>query len=98
MAFRIRFATRGRDQLQSLRKRDQQIIVQNVAVKLAHRPDQPTRQIKKLVDNEIAPWEPRVGDYRVFYDIDRDAELVTIMAVGQKTHDILRIGGKEIDL
>jgi mRNA-degrading endonuclease RelE of RelBE toxin-antitoxin system len=40
----------------------------------------------------------RVGDFRVFYDINHDIGVVAIVAVGQKVHDRLQIGGMEIDL
>jgi len=67
-------------------------------VQLGHQADQPTRQRKKLEDNELAPWELRVGDFRVFYDIDEDEGLVIVVAVGHKTHNILRIRDEEIEL
>jgi hypothetical protein len=34
----------------------------------------------------------------VFYDIDQDEKLVVIVAVGQKTLNMLRIGGEEVEL
>jgi mRNA-degrading endonuclease RelE of RelBE toxin-antitoxin system len=51
-----------------------------------------------LEDNERAPWELSVGDFRVFYDIDLESEIVTILAIGKKTHNILRIGDEEVEL
>ncbi len=98
MAFGIEFSRRARDNLKGLRKRDQQVVLDTIALQLTHRPGQPTRQRKKLEDNDLAPWELRIGDLRVFYDIDQDKEVVIIVAVGQKTHDVLRIGGEEIEL
>jgi mRNA-degrading endonuclease RelE of RelBE toxin-antitoxin system len=53
---------------------------------------------KPLEDNPIAPWELRVGDFRVFYDIDRADQVIVVLAVGQKIHNRLRIGGEEVDL
>ncbi len=38
------------------------------------------------------------GDFRVFYDINRDDQVVAVVAVGQKVHNRLRIAGVEIDL
>jgi mRNA-degrading endonuclease RelE of RelBE toxin-antitoxin system len=55
-------------------------------------------QRKKLEDNELAPWELRVGDFRVFYDIDLVNKQVIIVAVGEKWHNRLHIGGEVIDL
>jgi mRNA-degrading endonuclease RelE of RelBE toxin-antitoxin system len=97
MAFVIAFSPDARDHLRAMRKRDQQIIVDAIAAQLTHQPDQPTAQRKPLEDNVVAPWELRVGDYRVFYDINHN-DRVVVVAVGQKSHNRLRIGGEEIEL
>ncbi len=49
--------------------------------------------------NPVAPWELRVGDLRVYYDIAEEPEkLVAILAVGVKHRNRVLIGGKEITL
>src|SRR5438105_7335689 len=98
MAFTIEFSPHARDHLKQLRKRDQQILVDAIAVQLAHQPDQPTRHRKRLEDNPLAPWELRVGDFRVFYDVNADENFVAIVAVGKKSHNTLQIGGEEVQL
>jgi mRNA-degrading endonuclease RelE of RelBE toxin-antitoxin system len=98
MAFTIEFSPDAAGQLRSLRKRDQQIVVDAVAVQLTNEPDKPTTKRKPLDDNRIAPWELRVGNFRVFYDFNRDDQSVIIVAVGEKSHNRLQIGGEEIDL
>jgi mRNA-degrading endonuclease RelE of RelBE toxin-antitoxin system len=98
MAFTIEFSPDAHDHLRVLRKRDQRIVVDAIADQLAHQPDQPTAHRKPLEDNPIAPWELRVGDFRVFYDIDREDQAIVVLAVGQKIHNRLRIGGEEVDL
>jgi mRNA-degrading endonuclease RelE of RelBE toxin-antitoxin system len=98
MAFAIEFSPDARDHLRLLRKRDQQIVIDAVAAQLTHQPDQPTGHRKPLKENTVAPWELRIGDFRVFYDVVHDDEVVVIVAVGQKTHNQLRIGGEEIEL
>ncbi len=55
-----------------------------------------TKKKKKLRDNPIASWELKIGDYRVFYDID--GETVNVLAVGHKKHNILFIQGKKVDI
>jgi len=50
------------------------------------------------IEKRLAPWELRVGDFRVFYDVNASEEQVVVLAIGQKTHNTLRIGGEEIDL
>lgn len=98
MAFVVEFSNRAKENLKSLRKRDQQVLVDAIEVQLADQPQTPTRNRKRLEENELAPWEFRVGDFRVFYDIDEDAVRVVIVAVGEKSHNRLKIGGEEIEL
>jgi mRNA-degrading endonuclease RelE of RelBE toxin-antitoxin system len=98
MSFAVELTTRARENLKALRKRDQQIVYDAVAVQLIDQPDQPTRNRKQLEENALAPWELRVGDFRVFYDVDAGAERVVVIAVGTKEHNTLRIGGEEIEL
>jgi hypothetical protein len=47
----------------------------------------------------VAPWELRVGQLRVFYDVSEGTPAtVRILAVGVKERNIVRIGGEEIQL
>jgi len=49
--------------------------------------------------NPVAPWELRVRELRVYYDIAEQPErLVTILAVGVKKRDRVIIGDKEYAL
>jgi len=98
VAFSIHFSPRAGENVRKLRKRDQQIIVDAISVQLTANPDQQTRNRKKLQANPLAPWELRVGQFRVFYDIDADSDEVVIVAIGRKTHNVLRIGDEEIEL
>jgi mRNA-degrading endonuclease RelE of RelBE toxin-antitoxin system len=98
MAFTIELSPDAHDQLGQLRKGDQRIIADALVVSLTHQPDQPTRHRKPMDENPLAPRELRVGDFRVFYDVDREAEKVIIVAIGQKVHDRLRIGDEEVEL
>jgi mRNA-degrading endonuclease RelE of RelBE toxin-antitoxin system len=45
--------------------------------------------------NLIAPWELRIGDLRVFYELDMAEAVVRILAVGVMERNVVRIG-KEI--
>ena len=98
MAFAVEFSPDARDHLRAIRKRDQQIIVDAITDQLIHQPDQPTAHRKRLEDNSVAPWELRVGDFRVFYDVNCEDWVVVVVAVGQKIHNRLLIGGEEVEL
>jgi hypothetical protein len=57
---------------------------------LTHQPTQETRNKKLLPglktpwDAVLSVWELRVGDYRVFYDVDNAQRRVTIRAIRRK--------------
>ena len=98
MVFKIEFSPAARDHVRGLRKRDQRIILDAIARQLSEQPELSTRNRKRLEANTLAPWELRVGAFRVFYDVKGDPERVVILAVGHKVHNTLYIGGQEIEL
>ena len=55
------------------------------------------RRRKRLTANPLASWELRIGDHRVFYEVEED-RAVTILAVGVKVHNDLFIRGKKVEL
>jgi hypothetical protein len=58
-----------------------------------------TRNRKPMRPNPLAPWELRVGDLRVYYDVAETPEpKVLIRAVGIKERNRVRIGRKELEL
>lgn len=58
-----------------------------------------TRSRKRLVANPIAPWELRVGRYRIYFDVQEEPErVVTIVAIGLKVREKVMIGGVEVRL
>jgi hypothetical protein len=66
---------------------------------LTRQPTIETRNRKPMRPNPMAPWELRIGDLRVYYDVAETPEqVVHIRAVGIKDRNVIRIGGKEIDL
>src|SRR5438094_519833 len=98
MRYDIDFSPSARVHLKALRKRDQQIILDAIAKQLTHEPTQPTNNRKKLENNALAPWELRVRKFRVFYDVEPENMRVVVLAVGEKDHNQLRIGGEEVKL
>jgi len=52
----------------------------------------------RLMPNELAEWELRVGDCRVFYDVNEASDIVKIVAVGYKQGNTLFIQGEEYEL
>ncbi len=98
MPYEVRFSGDAERQLGGLDARDRNIMFEAISQQLIHQPDVPTRHRKLLRENPLADWELRVGEYRVFYDVDNDLAVVTILAIGVKSHNTLWIEGKEIRL
>jgi hypothetical protein len=56
-----------------------------------------TKKRKPLRPNPIAPWELRIGKYRVFYEI-KEEWLVRVLAIGHKEHNDLFIRGERVEI
>ena len=96
--YRIVFTPSADEDLEWFRKPEQRIIIEATTEQLTHEPMTMTINRKPLRPNPIAAWAIRIGEYRVFYDVDSAESLVTIRAVGYKDHNILFIRGQEIQL
>jgi hypothetical protein len=73
-------------------------VLEQIEVQLTYQPNVETRNRKRLRPNPLAPWELRIGEIRVFYDVNADVASVRGIAVGQKEGNRLTIGGEEISL
>lgn len=99
MPFAIVYSPEALDHLRLLSKNNQVLVVDQVEEQLTHEPTLATRKRKLLRPNTIAPWELRLGDIRVFYEVQEEPEpQVIIKAVGIKSHNDLWIGGEKITL
>jgi mRNA-degrading endonuclease RelE of RelBE toxin-antitoxin system len=99
MVFEILYSPEAIDHLVALTKYEQTLVVDQVEQQLSHQPLLPTRKRKVLRPNPIAPWELRLADLRVFYDVQElPVAVVHVKAVGKKIHNELWIGGEKIAL
>ncbi len=96
--FQIDFTPEAIDDLRLFRKHDQQQIVGAIESQLAHQPTEETRNRKRLRPNQLAEWELRVGEFRVFYDVYPEKAAVAVQAVGQKRGNKLFVHGEEYEL
>jgi mRNA-degrading endonuclease RelE of RelBE toxin-antitoxin system len=103
VAHGIHYTATALGHLRDLSARDRAIILDTVDEQLRHQPDVPTRNRKRMRANSVAPWELRVENYRVFYDMERATEEATgtevvILAIGLKVGNRVLIGDEEHEL
>ncbi len=97
--FRITYAEPAVRHLSKLTARQRSTVLDVIELQLSHQPNVSTRNRKRLRDNTVAPWELRIGDIRVYFDVEDAPEaVVTIRADGVKTRERVVIGGEEVDL
>src|SRR3954447_9920619 len=90
MAFEVELTKTAVKELKALRPFEQRRIVGEIESQLPSQPTTPTRNRKELLgltpgfEHRPPVWELRIGDYRVFYDIDLEAQKVYVRAVRHK--------------
>jgi len=99
LVYRIDYSPAAEEHLRVLTARQRAVVFDTVDEQLAHEPGVETRNRKPMRPNPVAPWELRIGELRIYYDIAEEPEnVVTVVAVGVKDRNRVLIGGKEIDL
>jgi mRNA-degrading endonuclease RelE of RelBE toxin-antitoxin system len=96
--FDIEFTDEAIDDLRGFRKFDQERIITGIEKQLSTQPMMASRNRKPLRPNQLSEWELRIGEFRVFYDVDAVQALVTVKAIGEKRGEKLIIRGEEFDL
>lgn len=96
MAYVIEYSPEAEDHLRRLATRQQRSVVDAVDRQLANQPTVETRNRKPMRLNPVAPWELRIG---VYYEVsDEPRPTVTVLAIGVKERERVRIGGEIIKL
>ena len=99
MAYIVEFARSVKEHLRFLSADQRSRVLVGIEKHLLREPMRETRNRKPLRPNPIAPWELRLGELRVFYDVVLgDRHFVRVLAVGWKERNKLFIGGKEFRL
>ena len=88
--YKIEYAAGVADDLAELRAYDCARILDALEAQLANEPTRETRSRKILVGlvppwEHVDPiWELRIGEFRVFYDVDAAAAVVSVRAIRRK--------------
>jgi mRNA-degrading endonuclease RelE of RelBE toxin-antitoxin system len=92
MAFAIKLSGSAAAELKALRIFDRRWIGEEIDKHLRDQPEVSTRNRKCLRDfvpdfeHDPPIWELRVGEFRVFYDVNTAGQLVSVRAIRQKAH------------
>lgn len=97
MRFEVRFVASADEDLTYYDVREQRIILDAIGTFLESDADVESKRRKQLRPNPLAPWELRIGDYRVFYEI-RAEGLVRVLAVAHKVDSELFIRGHRVEI
>jgi mRNA-degrading endonuclease RelE of RelBE toxin-antitoxin system len=92
MKFDIRITRSADGDLDYYEVRQQKIVLGAVERFLRFDADIQSKRRKRLGPNPLAPWELRIGDHRVFYEIEA-GNVVRVLAIGHKVHNELVIRG-----
>jgi mRNA-degrading endonuclease RelE of RelBE toxin-antitoxin system len=99
MEFAIDLSPDAQSHLDDFTARERRTVLDAIDVRLRHEPLVWTRNRKPLDPNDLATWELRVGQLRVFYDVETEPQpIVWIRAIGRKIGNRLYLGGKELEL
>ena len=99
MSYQIEYADAAIEDLKFLTTRQQRTVLDTVDEQLKYEPLVETRNRKPMEPNSLATWELRIGNLRVYYDVEENTvSVVYIQAVGVKNRNRVRIGQEEIEL
>lgn len=99
MVYSIEYSPDALEHLRALPARQRVTVLEEVEVQLTHEPTVETRNRKPMRPKPLAPWELRVGDLRIYYDVETEPEpKVLIRAIGIKERERVRIGSQEFKL
>ena len=91
MPFSIETSASAKSELKSIKLFERKRIIEEIDSQLMDEPTTETKNRKPLPDIEpgfehVPPlWELRVGEYRVFFDVDEQDKKVFVRAVRKKT-------------
>ncbi len=98
MPYTIAYSPEATDHLKGLTARARAVVVDAIDRQLIHQPTIETRNRKPMRSHDLAPWELRMGQWRVYYDVGEAEQIVFIRAVGMKRGNRIFIAGKELKL
>ena len=98
-SYRIDFSPEADEHIARLKAHARARLLDAIARQLARQPTVETRDRKPLRPNPVAQYRLRVGELRVYYEVQgAPDDVVVVKAVGIKVRNRVYVGGKEIQL
>ncbi len=87
--FEIQYAAFAADDIRGLRAFDQRKILEAIEEHLAHEPQRMSRsRIKAMEQPFWSQFRLRVGDFRVYYDVDEGNRAVNVLRIVKKGSEL----------
>ena len=101
--FTISYAPETYKHLDWIESKYHRLVATTIEEQLSHTPATETRNRKPLEEPAAlgATWELRFGpknSFRVFYDVNHEEKIVSVLAIGVKEGNQLFIGGQGFEL
>lgn len=97
MTYRVEYSPDAVKHLRILNARQRATILDVAAGQLTQHPTVETRNRRRMRPNPLAPWALRVGNLRVYYDVQHSPDAVVfILAIGVKRRNVLYVGKEAI--
>jgi mRNA-degrading endonuclease RelE of RelBE toxin-antitoxin system len=90
MSYKIDIRDVAYDELQAIKPFYRRRIIQSIDQQLVHEPTVETKNRKVLTgfqpsfEHEEPIWELRIGEYRVYYDVNEGLQCVTVRSIRKK--------------
>ena len=67
-------------------------------MELRYEPSVETRNRKRTRPNSMATWELRIAEFRVFYNVEEQVQIVEIKRIGEKEGNNFLFRGQQEDV
>lgn len=96
--YEIEYRLQAIEDLKYFKKHEQQKILDEISVQLRYEPTVETRNRKRTRPNSIAAWELRIAEFRVFYNVEEQVQIVEIQRIGEKEGNTFLFRGQQEDV
>ena len=101
--FTLKYAPEVYEHLKAIERKHHRLVAETIKEQLSYTPEAKTKNRQPLEEPASfgATWELRLGPkntFRVFYDVDHEGKVVSILAIGVKDGNRLYSGGQEFKL